>query len=117
MVYDLLKNTALAARALDKDASFADALDELKAKITPWRIGKYGQVQEWQEDWDRETSSHRHLSHLWGAYPGNQVSPYEILLSIRLFLKVLWDVVMLPVDGRWDGKRLCGPECLTATMP
>ena len=77
MVYDLLKNTALAARALDKDISFADALDDLKSKITPWRIGKYGQVQEWQEDWDKETSSHRHLSHLWGAYPGNQVSPYE----------------------------------------
>ncbi len=55
MVYDLLKNTALAARALGKDADFADKLDNLKAQLTPWRIGKYGQVQEWQEDWDRET--------------------------------------------------------------
>ena len=34
-------------------------------------------MQEWQEDWHRENSSHRHLSHLWGAFPGNQVSPYE----------------------------------------
>lgn len=76
MVYDVLKNTALAARALDTDESFAKELDELKAKLTPYKIGKYGQVQEWQEDWDRETNSHRHLSHLWGAYPGNQVSPY-----------------------------------------
>ena len=33
-------------------------------------------MQEWQEDWDKESNSHRHLSHLWGAYPGNQVSPY-----------------------------------------
>ena len=97
MVYDLLKNTALAARALDKDASFADALDELKAKITPWRIGKYGQVQEWQEDWDRETSSHRHLSHLWGAYPGNQISPYEN--------PTLYQAVLKSLVGRGDAAR------------
>lgn len=97
MVYDLLKNTALAARALDKNASFADALDELKAKITPWRIGKYGQVQEWQEDWDRETSSHRHLSHLWGAYPGNQVSPYEN--------PTLYQAVLKSLVGRGDAAR------------
>lgn len=77
MVYDVLKNTAEAARALKVDADFANELDDLKAKLTPYKIGKYGQVQEWQEDWDRESSSHRHLSHLWGAYPGRQVSPYE----------------------------------------
>ena len=76
MVFDLLKSTAEAARALDTDASFADELDALKARISPYRIGQYGQVQEWQEDWDAKTSSHRHLSHLWGAYPGNQVSAY-----------------------------------------
>ena len=76
MVYDVLKSTAEAARALGTDADFANELDALKAQITPYRIGKYGQVQEWQEDWDRESTTHRHLSHLWGAYPGNQVSPY-----------------------------------------
>lgn len=76
MVYDVLKNTADAARILGKDADFATELDNLKAQLTPYKIGKYGQVQEWQEDWDRENTSHRHLSHLWGAYPGNQVSPY-----------------------------------------
>ena len=76
MVYDVLKNTAEAARTLGLDADFAQQLDDLKARLTPYKIGKYGQVQEWQEDWDRENSSHRHLSHLWGAYPGNQVSPY-----------------------------------------
>ena len=77
MVYDVLRNTALAARALNVDADFATQLDELKAQLTPYKIGKYGQIQEWQEDWDKENNSHRHLSHLWGAYPGNQVSPYN----------------------------------------
>ena len=97
MVYDLLKNTALAARALGKDADFADELDNLKAQLTPWRIGQYGQVQEWQEDWDRETTSHRHLSHLWGAYPGNQVSPYEN--------PTLYQAVYKSLVGRGDAAR------------
>lgn len=97
MVYDLLKNTALAARALGKDADFADALDALKAQITPWRIGQYGQVQEWQEDWDKENTSHRHLSHLWGAYPGNQVSPYEN--------PTLFQAVHKSLVGRGDAAR------------
>lgn len=77
MVYDVLKNTAEAARILGVDEEFAKELDALKAQITPYKIGKYGQIQEWQEDWDKENTSHRHLSHLWGAYPGNQVSPYD----------------------------------------
>ena len=76
MVYDVLKNTAEAARTLGVDGDFAQQLDDLKAQLSPYKIGKYGQIQEWQEDWDRENNSHRHLSHLWGAYPGNQVSPY-----------------------------------------
>ena len=76
MVYDVLKNTAEAARILGIDTDFAADLDALKLRLTPYKIGKYGQIQEWQEDWDKENNSHRHLSHLWGAYPGNQVSPY-----------------------------------------
>lgn len=97
MVYDVLKNTAEAARVLGTDAPFAAELDELKAKITPYKIGQYGQVQEWQEDWDRESTSHRHLSHLWGAYPGNQVSPYE---NPTLFQGVYKSLV-----GRGDAAR------------
>ncbi|MDE6390332.1 MAG: autotransporter, partial [Duncaniella sp.] len=97
MVYDVLKNTADAARALGTDADFAAELDRLKARLTPWKIGKYGQVQEWQEDWDRENSSHRHLSHLWGAYPGSQVSPYEN--------PVLFQGVHKSLVGRGDAAR------------
>ena len=77
MIYDLLKNTSTAARTLGIDEAFSKEIDELRDKISPMRIGKYGQLQEWQEDWDPEYSGHRHLSHLWGAYPGSQVSPYD----------------------------------------
>ena len=97
MVYDVLKNTAEAARTLDVDADFAVELDALKAKLTPYKIGKYGQIQEWQEDWDKESNSHRHLSHLWGAYPGNQVSPYTNA--------TVYQAVKKSLIGRGDAAR------------
>lgn len=96
MVYDLLKNTATAARILGDDP-FADSLALLKGRLTPYRIGRYGQVQEWQEDWDYETTPHRHLSHLWGAFPGSQVSPYT---NATIFQAVHKSLV-----GRGDGAR------------
>lgn len=76
MIYDLLRNTILAAEALGTDREFAAELKELKSQLPPMHVGKYGQLQEWLEDWDKERSSHRHVSHLWGLYPGNQISPY-----------------------------------------
>lgn len=97
MVYDVLKNTALAARELGVDTEFADEIDALKSKLTPYLVGKYGQVQEWHEDWDKENNSHRHLSHLWGAYPGNQVSPYEN--------QTLYQAARKSLVGRGDGAR------------
>ena len=77
LIFDLLRNTSLAARTLNLDAEFADSLDMLRAQLPPMKIGKYGQLQEWLQDWDKETSNHRHISHLWGAFPGNLISPYE----------------------------------------
>lgn len=97
MIYDVLKNTADAARILNLDPQLAHDLDLLKAQLVPYKIGKYGQVQEWMEDWDKETSSHRHLSHLWGAYPGNQVSPY---VNTTIFQGVHKSLV-----GRGDAAR------------
>lgn len=97
MVYDVLKNTADAARILGIDAEFAADLDRLRSQLTPYKIGKYGQIQEWQEDWDKENSSHRHLSHLWGAYPGNQVSPYTN--------PTIYQAVRKSLIGRGDAAR------------
>jgi hypothetical protein len=111
MVYDVLKNTSEAARALDTDADFANELDALRALLTPYKIGKYGQVQEWQEDWDREKSTHRHLSHLWGAYPGNQVSPY--------INETIYQGVHKSLVGRGDAARgwsMGWKVCLWARM-
>ncbi len=59
-----------AAKVLDTDADFAATLAELRPRIAPNRIGQYGQLQEWLEDKDDPKNTHRHVSHLWGIYPG-----------------------------------------------
>lgn len=41
------------------------------------QVGSWGQLQEWMEDWDDPEDRHRHVSHLWGLYPGRQISPYR----------------------------------------
>ena len=97
MVYDLLKSTSEAARTLNIDATFADSIDKLRAQLPPPAIGQYGQLQEWLEDWDREYSSHRHVSHLWGMFPGRQVSPYT--------QPELFQAVKKSLTGRGDASR------------
>ena len=45
-----------------------------KEKLYPYHIGQYGQLQEWFNDWDDPNDKHRHLSHLFGLYPGSQIT-------------------------------------------
>jgi alpha-L-fucosidase 2 len=49
-------------------------LIELHHRLPPNQIGKYGQLQEWLEDRDRPTEQHRHCSHLWALYPGDEIT-------------------------------------------
>lgn len=48
------------------------------AGACPLQIGRHGQLQEWLEDWDDPQDKHRYASHLWGLYPGNQITPLGI---------------------------------------
>jgi alpha-L-fucosidase 2 len=66
----LFANTAAAARVLGVDEEFAKKLDGMRERIAPNQIGKQGQLQEWLEDKDDPKNTHRHVSHLWGLYPG-----------------------------------------------
>ena len=74
MVRDLLRNTTKAATLLGEDAVFVDTLRTIEARLAPMQIGRWGQLQEWMEDWDNPKDHHRHVSHLWGLYPGNQIT-------------------------------------------
>ena len=111
MIYDLLKNTATAARILCVDADRVAVWDSMRAQLPPMQVGQYGQLQEWLEDWDKEYSSHRHLSHLWGAYPGSQVVPDE--------KDTLFQAVKKSLIGRGDAARgwsMGWKVCLWARM-
>lgn len=77
LVSNLFTQTASAAHILGKDGAFADTLLQMRNRIMPLRIGKHGQVQEWAEDMDSPTDTHRHVSHLWAMFPGTLLSPFR----------------------------------------
>lgn len=58
---------------LETDAELRSELLALKGRIAPDQIGRFGQLQEWLEDKDDPNNKHRHLSHLWGVFPGNEI--------------------------------------------
>ena len=64
-----------ASEVLNKDAAFRNELIAARGILYPFHIGKYGQLQEWYKDWDDPKDKHRHISQLFGLYPGSQVSP------------------------------------------
>ncbi len=66
-----------AANILRTDRAMVREIKETLKHLPPMQIGKYGQLQEWMHDWDSPDDHHRHVSHLYGVYPGNQISPYR----------------------------------------
>ncbi len=77
LVFDVFSTTINAAKALGKDKDLIEKLEGLKKKLPPMHIGKHNQLQEWLDDVDSPTDNHRHISHLYGLYPSNQISPYS----------------------------------------
>ena len=77
IVFDVLSQTLAAAKVLGKDDSSLIALQSSLSKLPPMQIGRYGQLQEWMQDGDDPNDQHRHISHLYGLYPSNQISPYS----------------------------------------
>ena len=77
IVFDVFTTAIDAAKILHKDKSFADTLIQKRSRLAPMHIGKYGQLQEWLEDLDDPNDHHRHISHLYGLFPSNQISPYR----------------------------------------
>lgn len=74
IVRELFKNTIAAASVLKKDAAFTQKLKTLIPQIAPNKIGKHNQLQEWMEDVDEPRDQHRHISHLWGVFPGTDIT-------------------------------------------
>lgn len=77
IAFDILANTLRANEILGGDKAYNDRLKNMISRLAPMQIGKYNQLQEWLEDVDNPTDDHRHVSHLYGLYPSNQISPYR----------------------------------------
>jgi len=75
IVFEILSSTIKAAEVLKKDAKFIDTLKGIRKRLAPMHIGQYGQLQEWLDDVDDPKDTHRHISHLYGLFPSNQISP------------------------------------------
>jgi alpha-L-fucosidase 2 len=71
---DLFGHYAEGAELLGLDSEFRGRVLDATRRLPPMQVGKRGNLQEWLEDWDDIEPQHRHLSHLWGLYPGNQIS-------------------------------------------
>ncbi|EDY84382.1 hypothetical protein VDG1235_4013 [Verrucomicrobiia bacterium DG1235] len=74
---DLFAATAEASRILGVDSAFRESVLQTSNQLPPFKVGKAGQLQEWQFDWDLEAPEmgHRHVSHLYALHPSNQISP------------------------------------------
>jgi alpha-L-fucosidase 2 len=75
IIWDLFQNYLDAAAVLGADASFASGVRAMQSRLAPNKIGRWGQLQEWQGDIDDPGDVHRHTSHLFAVYPGRQITP------------------------------------------
>ncbi len=77
IVFDVFSTAIRAAQILNKDRAFVDSLKSMRNRLAPMHVGQYGQLQEWLDDIDDPKDHHRHISHLYGLFPSNQISPYR----------------------------------------
>jgi alpha-L-fucosidase 2 len=75
LLRELFDNCIKAAEILNTDPDLRQRLAEARAKLPPNRIGKHGQIMEWLEDYDEAEPTHRHVSHLYGLHPYNEITP------------------------------------------
>jgi hypothetical protein len=74
LVRALFTRTLDAGQILGEDAVFLKRIEEARGKLPPFAVGRQGRLQEWQQDYDDAEPGHRHISHLWALFPGDQIS-------------------------------------------
>ncbi|HAK94059.1 MAG TPA: hypothetical protein DCM87_03385 [Planctomycetes bacterium] len=89
IIRDLLLSTAAATRILGIDEEYAKSLDAMRARLAPTRVNAAGRIMEWHEDYEEAEPTHRHVSHLWGLFPGSEINPGtpELFKGARLSLE------------------------------
>ncbi|MCM2369598.1 glycoside hydrolase family 95 protein [Aporhodopirellula aestuarii] len=94
LVLNLFTDCIEASTVLGRDEAFRKTLQDMIPKLCPQKIGQYGQLQEWPEDWDNPKDTHRHISHLIALHPGRDISP--------LTTKELHEAALVTMKHRGD---------------
>jgi len=74
IIRELFTEVIKTTQQLGVDENFRNRLEKAKEKLYPFHIGQYGQLQEWYKDWDDPNDKHRHISHLFGLFPGDEIT-------------------------------------------
>jgi len=77
VAHDIFTICIEAAQILAVDADKIAIWRNMRSRLSPLKIGKHGQLQEWKEDLDHPKDTHRHVNHLYGLHPGRQITPLE----------------------------------------
>jgi alpha-L-fucosidase 2 len=91
MIYALFSATIKASKILHIDAALSDTLKKLKKNLEPVRIGANGAIEEWNKDFKEVWPGHRHISPLWGLYPGHTINDRDtpkLMSTARKFLEL-----------------------------
>jgi len=78
LIRELLDHCLRASEILNVDAKRRAKWQAILNDLPPYQIGKHGQLQEWLEDFDEEEPGHRHVSHLYGVFPGEEMTPERL---------------------------------------
>ena len=92
---EILENCAAAAEALDREPDFRRRCQEAAGRLLPLQVGGRGQLQEWSRDFEETDPHHRHVSHLYGAFPGAEITPEtapELFAAVRRSMELRGDV-------------------------
>jgi len=95
ILFELFSNVMRAAGILHLDKEFAEKVKRTRDRLPPMQIGQYNQLQEWMQDLDNPNDKHRHVSHLFGLYPSNEISPIrtpELFMAARQSLIYRGDI-------------------------
>ena len=94
MIRACLMQIIEASKLLNIDAEFRAKAENTLARLHPYKIGKKGNLQEWYYDWEDQDPQHRHQSHLFGLFPGSQITPAttpELANACRKTLEIKGD--------------------------
>jgi alpha-L-fucosidase 2 len=95
VIWDLFTHCIAASEILGIDSDFASQLQAARDRLYPYQVGSRGQLQEWADDLQEEEVQHRHVSHLFGVFPGAQITPElhpQLIKAVRQSLEIRGDV-------------------------